>query len=186
LLSPRHQIPFNTRNKGSKCDVYCSPLHKQPFNSTNEGRSNFIQQTRPEAIQLNRRGFRMQSMMWRATLPGLSPYQHGADGPCVRTLVEGPGRRYSNHHRMPLEASQDAVLHLQSEDSKPVSTAVAGNMCQAPPHGTAGCGMSGRTAPPAATSSAQGLTLVHFPAQLEPCLPQEITLHTLVHPLMLT
>jgi hypothetical protein len=46
--------------------------------------------------------------------------------------------------------------------------------------------MSGRTAPRAATSTAQGLTLVHFSAQLEPCLPQEITLHTLVHPLILT
>ena len=28
----------------------------------------------------------------------------------------------------------------------------------------------------------QGLKLVHFPAQLEPCLTQEITLHTLNNP----
>jgi len=31
-------------------------------------------------------------------------------------------------------------------------------------------------------TSLQGLTLVHFSAQLEPCLTQETTLHTLDHP----
>jgi len=32
------------------------------------------------------------------------------------------------------------------------------------------------------SSSTQGLTLVHFSAQLEPCLPEENTLHTLSTP----
>jgi hypothetical protein len=31
---------------------------------------------------------------------------------------------------------------------------------------------------PISTASMQGLTLVHFSAQLEPCLTQENTLHT--------
>jgi hypothetical protein len=37
---------------------------------------------------------------------------------------------------------------------------------------------------PAAAAERQGLTLVHFSAQLELCLTQEHTLHTLEHPLM--
>jgi hypothetical protein len=36
--------------------------------------------------------------------------------------------------------------------------------------------------PPSATTPSQGLTLVHFSAQLEPCLIHKNTLHTLNTP----
>jgi len=55
-----------------------------------------------------------------------------------------------------------------------VSCNVAGNTCQA--HAAGGPRRGGRA------GGGQGLTLVHFSAQLEPCLTHKHTLHTLNTP----